>query len=99
MMDGFEVIQVKDIIRCEANDNFTDFVLTDKRRLLICRTLKFYEELLTDFGFVRIHKSHLVNLEHVRKYLKGKGGQVVMSDNSVADVSPNKKDELLGKFS
>lgn len=98
MMDGFEVIQVRDIIRCEANDNFTHFVLTDKRKLLICRTLKFYEELLTEYGFVRIHKSHLINLEHVKKYLKGKGGQVVMSDNSVADVSPNKKDELLGKF-
>jgi two-component system LytT family response regulator len=98
MMDGFEVIQVKDVIRCEANDNFTDFVLMDKRRLLICRTLKFYEEILTDFDFMRIHKSHMINVQHVKKYLKGKGGQVVMSDGSTVDVSPNKKDELLSKF-
>lgn len=98
LMEGFEVIQVKDIIRCEANDNFTDFVLANGRKLLICRTLKFYEELLQEFDFVRVHKSHLINIQHVTKYLKGKGGQVVMSDNSVADVSPNKKEELMKKF-
>lgn len=98
LMDGFEVIQVKDVIRCEANDNFTDFILCDKPRLLICRTLKFYEGILTEFGFVRVHKSHLVNIEHVKKYLKGKGGQLVMSDNSIVDVSPNKKDDLMARF-
>lgn len=98
MMDGFEVIQVGDVVRCEANDNFTDFVLQDGRKLLICRTLKFYEGLLEEFDFLRVHKSHLINIQHVRKYLKGKGGQVVMSDNSVVDVSPSKKEELMGRF-
>lgn len=98
MMDGFEVIQVKDIVRCEANDNFTDFTLCDGRKLMICRTLKFYEELLEEFDFFRIHKSHLVNVQHIRKYLKGKGGQLVMSDNSTVDVSPNKKEALMKRF-
>jgi two-component system, LytTR family, response regulator len=98
MMEGFEVIQVKDVIRCEANDNFTDFSLTDGRKLMICRTLKFYEELLEEFDFFRIHKSHLINIQHVKKYLKGKGGQVVMSDSSTVDVSPNKKEDLLKRF-
>jgi two-component system, LytTR family, response regulator len=65
---------------------------------LICRTLKFYESILTDFDFLRIHKSHLINLEHVKKYLKGKGGQLIMADDSVVDVSPNKKQELLDRF-
>lgn len=98
LIDGFEVIQVKDIIRCEANDNFTDFVLTDGRRLLICRTLKFYEEILSEYDFLRIHKSHMINIQHLKKYLKGKGGQVVMSDGSTVDVSPNKKDDLMSRF-
>jgi two-component system, LytTR family, response regulator len=98
LMEGFEVIDVKDIIRCQANDNFTDFILADGRKMLICRTLKFYEDVLSGFEFCRIHKSHLVNIQHIRKYLKGKGGQVVMSDNSVVDVSPNKKDELFSRF-
>jgi two-component system, LytTR family, response regulator len=97
-MEGFEVIQVKDIIRCQANDNFTDFYFLNGRKTLICRTLKFYESILTDFDFLRVHKSHLINLQHVKKYLKGKGGQVVMADDSVVDVSPNKKQELLDRF-
>lgn len=98
LLDGFEVIPMKDIIRCQANDNFTDFVLADGRKILICRTLKFYESMLEEYDFCRIHKSHMVNIQHVKKYLKGKGGQVVMSDNSTVDVSPNRKDELLGRF-
>lgn len=98
LMEGFEVVQAGDIIRCEANDNFTLFHLADQRKILICRTLKFYEEALTSLGFVRIHKSHLINILHMKKYIKGKGGQVVMADGSVVDVSPNRKDELMKKF-
>ncbi len=98
VLDGFDVVQIKDIIRCEANDNFTDFFFTNGKHLLICRTLKFYEQTLTDFGFQRIHKSHLINLQYVKKYKKGKGGQVIMSDDSEIEVSPNKKDEFLEKF-
>jgi two-component system LytT family response regulator len=98
LIDGFEVIQLKDVIRCDANDNFTDFILADGRKMLICRTLKFYEELLEEFDFLRIHKSHLINVQHVKKYLKGKGGQVVMSNSSVVDVSPNKKEDLMKRF-
>lgn len=98
LMEGFEIVQAGDIIRCEANDNFTLFHLLDQRKILICRTLKFYESALSEVGFVRIHKSHLINVQHLRKYIKGKGGQVVMSDGSVVDVSPNKKDELMSRF-
>lgn len=98
LMEGFEVIQVKDIIRCQANDNFTDFYLTTGSKTLICRTLKFYESILIDFDFLRVHKSHLINLQHVKKYLKGKGGQLIMADDSIVDVSPFKKQELLERF-
>jgi two-component system, LytTR family, response regulator len=98
LLEGFEVVQVKDIIRCEANDNFTNFILTDHRKIMICRTLKQYESMLEDYNFVRVHKSHLINIQHVSKYLKGKGGQLVMSDQSCVDVSPNKKEELMKRF-
>lgn len=97
-LEGFEVIQVKDIVRCQANDNFTDFYMANGSKILICRTLKFYEDILTDFDFLRVHKSHLINLQLVKKYIRGKGGQVVMADNSVVDVSPQKKQDLLTKF-
>jgi two-component system LytT family response regulator len=98
LLEGFEVIQVQDIIRCQAQDNFTDFHLENGTKTLICRTLKFYEDMLSDFGFLRVHKSHLINLQKVKKYIKGKGGQVIMADNSVVDVSPQRKQELFTRF-
>lgn len=98
LQDGFEVVSLKDVVHCEAHDNFTDFYFVSKPKMMICRTLKFYEELLSDSGFLRVHKSHLINLEHVEKYKKGKGGQLIMSNGSAIDVSPNKKDELMLHF-
>ena len=98
VMDGFEVVQVKDIIHCQANDNFTNFYLVDGSSRMICRTLKFYESLLQEFDFLRVHKSHLVNLQYVQKYKKGKGGQLTMTNGAVIDVSPSKKKELLERF-
>ena len=98
LIDGFEVIQVKDIIHCKANDNFTDFHLRDQRKLVICRTLKHYEELLSEFGFMRVHRSHLINLDDVAKYNKGKGGYITLSDSTNIDVSASKKKEFLEKF-
>ena len=98
LIDGFEVVRVNDILRCEAEDNFTRFYLTDGRKQLICRTLKFYENLLDDYDFVRVHKSHLVNIQHVIQYKKGKGGMLVMKDGKAVDVSPSKKQDLLARF-
>jgi len=98
LQDGFEVVNLKDVVHCDAHDNFTDFYFSARPKMMICRTLKFYEELLSESGFLRIHKSHIINLEHVQKYKKGKGGQLTMSNGSVIDVSPNKKDELMQYF-
>ena len=98
LLEGFEFVPIQEIIRCQAKDNFTDVFLKDGRRLMICRTLKFYEEVLGENGFIRIHKSHLVNMAYAVRYLKGKGGQLEMQDKSVLDVSPNKKQDLLDAF-
>ena len=98
VLDGFEVVEVKDIIRCEANDNFTDFHLINGGKKVICRTLKHYEEVLADAGFLRVHRSHLINLNYVTSYKKGKGGQVVMQNGHTVDVSASKKPDLLKHF-
>ncbi len=98
LQDGFEVVNVRDVIHCEACDNFTNFYFLNKRKMMICRTLKYYEELLQDLGFLRVHKSHLININQVVKYTRGKGGQVTMSDKTIIDVSPNKKDDFLKVF-
>ena len=97
-LDGFEVIKVNEIIRAEADDNYTKFFLQSGKTYLVSKTLKHFDEMLNEFDFVRTHKSHLVNLHHITKYVKGKGGQVQMSDNSLVDVSPTRKKELIEKF-
>lgn len=98
LIDGFEVVKIQDIVACEANDNFTDFHFINKPKKMICRTLKFYEQLLNECGFLRVHKSHLINLEQVVKYNRGKGGRVTMSNGSEISVSPMKRDMLLKQF-
>lgn len=98
LIDGFEVVQVNQIIRCEAMDNFTTLYLTDNRKLVICRTLKHFETLLEDYDFIRVHKSHLINFQYIKQYKKGKGGQVIMIDGASVDISPNRKQEFLTKF-
>lgn len=98
VLEGFEIVRIQDIVRCQANDNFTDFFFANGKKLMICRTLKFYEELLNDCGFLRIHKSHLINLQYVKKYRKGKYGTVIMTDDAEVDISPTKKEEFLSRF-
>ena len=65
---------------------------------MICRSLKFYENALSEFGFYRVHRSHMVNLEYVRRYIKGKGGSVILENGKEILVSNNKKEGLLEKF-
>jgi two-component system, LytTR family, response regulator len=98
LIEGFEVVKIGDIISCTAKDNFTDFQFAHKPKMMICRTLKFYEELLAESGFLRVHKSHLINLEHVVKYHRGKGGEITMTDGSIVPVSPQKKDAFMERF-
>lgn len=98
LIEGFEVVKIGDIISCTAHDNFTDFIFAGRPKMMICRTLKFYEELLAESGFLRVHKSHLINLEHVAKYHRGKGGEITMSDGSIVPVSPQKRDAFMEKF-
>jgi len=98
LLEGFEVVKIEDIVCCEANDNFTDFYFVSKPKMMICRTLKFYEALLEESGFLRVHKSHLINLEHVSKYNRGKGGVITMSNGMSVTLSPQKKDVFLEQF-
>ncbi|MBX3163120.1 MAG: response regulator transcription factor [Bacteroidetes bacterium] len=95
---AFEVVNVKDIIRCEADGSYTSFYLTDKRKLLISLGLKHYEELLADADFIRVHHHHLINMNHVVRYIKEDGGTAIMSDGSNIEISRRKKDTFLEKL-
>lgn len=97
-MEGFEIVPVNTIMYCEAEDNFTRFHFDNRQPLLICRTLKFFEDVLKDHSFIRIHRSFLVNPEYVIRYSKGKGGYVTMKNNKELEVSTNKKNDFLHFF-
>lgn len=97
-LDGFEVVPVSSVLYCEAEDNFTRFHFDNRKDLLICRTLKYYEDVLRTHSFLRIHRSFLINPEYVIRYSKGKGGFVTMKNNRELEVSPNKKSDLMDFF-
>ena len=97
--DGLIFINLSDIIRCDSDGNYTFFILTSGKKIIASRTLGEYEQMFADDNFFRIHRSHLINLEHVKKYIKGEGGYVVMTDNSQVEVSRRNKTDFLEKLS
>jgi len=94
-MEGLLFIGLQEIIYCESDDKYTKIFLSDKKMVLSSRTMGDFEELLQHHGFFRIHKSYLINLGHLKKYLRGEGGQVIMANGATLDVSRRKKNELL----
>jgi two-component system LytT family response regulator len=97
-MNGLEFVIADDIVHCQSEGNYTHIFLKDNARYLICRTLKETEELLSGHNFFRVHHSHTINLNHIKKYVKGDGGYVIMSNDSSVNVSRSRKEELLRIF-
>lgn len=97
-LEGFEIVTIPVILYCEAVDNFTRFHFEKEKPLLICRTLKYFEDILKEHRFLRIHRSYLINPDHVIRYSKGKGGYVTMKNNKELEVSPNKKKDFMEMF-
>lgn len=95
---GLEFVPPEEITHCDSQSNYTMVHFTKRKRILISRTLKEVEEMLEGQGFFRAHHSHLVNLNHVRQYVKGSGGYLVMQDDTHIPVSRSRKEELLGLF-
>lgn len=97
-VDGLEFIKVSDIIRCEANVNYTTIFSRNKQKLMVSKTLKHFEMLFCDCNFFRVHNSHLINLDYIKKYTKGKGGYITMIDGTNIEVSIRRKDAFLKLF-
>jgi two-component system LytT family response regulator len=96
--DGLVFINVGEILYCEASGNYTNIYMDDSRKFIVSRTLKEYEDLLEEQDFFRIHNSFLINLNSIKKYIRGEGGQVVMSNDKTLDVSKMKKKGFLEKI-
>lgn len=93
--DGIEFVQVRDIIRCEAENCYTTFHLVDGERIVISRTLREFDTLLSGFNFLRVHNSHLVNVIHIKRYIKRDGGYIVMSDGASILLSRQRREDLV----
>ncbi len=93
--ERMHVVLYKDIIRCESDDYYTRFFLTNGTSLLISKTLKENEELLGDEQFMRPHKSHLVNIKHIKGFIKAEGGSILMSDGKTIPVSRRKREMVV----
>ena len=91
-------ISIEDIVRCEASGGYTYFYMCNGEKLLSTRTIKEYEELLPSELFLRIHNSHIVNLQHVKKYYKGRGGYIEMDGQITIEVSTRRRNEFLSRF-
>jgi two-component system LytT family response regulator len=96
--DGLIFIVVPDIIHCESDSNYTTLYLKSKEKIIVTKTLKEVENLLEGSDFFRIHHSHLININHIKKYVRGNAGYVIMSDGSHVNIARNKKDEFMEQF-
>ena len=94
--NGISKIAVSNIVRCEADSNYTSIFLTDQNsRIMLSKTLQEVEQQFTMYGFFRIHHKHLINMQHIVEYIKGKGGEVLLTDGTILPVSLRRKVEFL----
>ncbi|MBT1711748.1 LytTR family DNA-binding domain-containing protein [Fulvivirgaceae bacterium PWU5] len=97
-LTGYIFVTIDDIVRCESDNTYTTFYLINKAKVIVSKTLKECEGLLSDFSFFRVHNSHLVNLDYIQEYMKGEGGVIKMTDGSHVDVSRRRKDDFVSWF-
>ncbi len=90
--ESVHVVELDQIIRCESDRNYTSFFLLDNKKILVSKTLKEYETLLSGHNFLRVQQSHLINLNYIDRYDKKDGGAVVMKDGSEVPLSPAKRE-------
>ncbi|ANW97240.1 hypothetical protein AXE80_13480 [Wenyingzhuangia fucanilytica] len=91
-------VAIDEIIRCKSENNYTVFYLINGDTILVSKTLKEWDDLLSSHHFIRTHQSHLINSIHVKSYVKKDGGYILMNDDSTISVSRNKKEDILNKL-
>jgi two-component system LytT family response regulator len=89
--DRIDIVDLRDIIRCEADGNYTTFELAGGKKILVTRTLKEYDKLLSPLGFLRVHQSHLVNPQHIHSFHKHDGGYLELSNREKIPVSTRRR--------
>ncbi len=93
--ERFIIIKINDIVRCESDGPYTVFFLVDSKRIMVSKPLKEYDEILSSSGFLRVHKSHLINIDYISSYMKKDGGYLLLNDLTKIPVSVRKRDYVL----
>lgn len=93
--EKIHVVRLSDIVRLESDINYTRFHLTNGNKVLVTRTLKEFDDMLSDNGFIRVHQSHLVNIEHIVEFVKADGGHLNLDDGGYVPVSSRRKSLVL----
>lgn len=93
--EAIHFVRVQDIIRCEADGAYTKFHIANSNPILISKSLKEYDDMLSSYGFIRCHHSHLVNTSKILKFDKTEGGSLILDNNDYIPVSQRKKDQVL----
>ncbi len=97
--EGIEFIPIKNILHIESKSNYSKIYLPENKSILVSKILKDFEEMLVPYHFYRIHNSHLINLNYIKKYVRSKGGHVMLQDGTTIDISRRKKDDFLKTIS
>lgn len=97
-LDNIYLLNTNDIIQCEADSSYTVVETIEDEKIVVSKVLKEYDELLSGYGFFRVHRSHLVNLQHIKRFEKQEGGYVVMTNNNKIPVSSRSRERLLDLF-
>lgn len=96
--DGLTMIEINDIIYLEADSNYTNVYMKDNKKMLISKTLKYFEDSLPNTSFFRVHKTFIINISTIVKYLNSDGGYIILSNNAKIPISRSKKSELVQKL-
>ena len=96
--ESITILNVADIVRCESNRNYTYLYMANKKKIIVSKTLMEFEDLLCKYNFVRVHKSHLINVNYIEKYMKSDGGYMMLKDGSKLPVSVRKKEYLFNEL-
>lgn len=94
-LDGVHFVRLRDIVRLEAEDNYTHFILKTGSKITASKTIKAYEDTLLRLNFVRVHKKHIVNMNYMKTYIKGEGGYLILENGETIEVSRRKKATLM----
>ena len=98
LSDKIEFVEISSIVRCEGDGNYTNFFLKNGDRIIASKTLKEFDELLSDYNFLRVHQSHLINLNEVKSYIKTDGGYIKMKDDSTVSIARLRREMVLDKL-